>query len=335
MGLLDNLERGLERAVRSAFSAGGSHAVKPVEIASALRHTMDDESITVSEGHVVAPNNFVVRFSEPDFARAREWGTALAQELCDEVIRYADSQQYSLPGTVRVAFHADPDLREGNLEVDSRLDDGAAASDDRLAQDSPSPSGAAPGAAAVEEPPQRLVEHEEPAGRAPRHRDEDPGRPVAPRRGDRPRIPAARRFDSREPRFDGTHAADVQDREHRRTPTGHGPSTSRPGSAPASGPAVPSLEVDGRLHPLAQEDVVVGRSHERADLVLTDSSVSREHVRLIRTGRNVTLIDLGSRNGVTVNGRRVDGSATLHDSDRITVGQTTLVFHAAEGQEGR
>ncbi|MBY0174948.1 DUF2662 domain-containing protein, partial [Micrococcus luteus] len=34
MGLLDNLERGLERVVRSAFSAGGPRAVKPVEIAS-------------------------------------------------------------------------------------------------------------------------------------------------------------------------------------------------------------------------------------------------------------------------------------------------------------
>lgn len=283
MGLLDNLERGLEKAVRSAFSAGGSHAVKPVETASALRHTMDDESITVSEGHVVAPNDFVVRFSEPDFARAREWGTALAQELCDEVIRYADSQQYSLPGTVRVAFHADPDLREGDLEVDSRLDDGSVASDDHLAQDSPSPFGAAPGAAAVEKPPQRLVEDEDPVGPTPRHRNEDLGRPAAP----------------------------------------------------APGPAVPSLEVDGRLHPLEAEDIVVGRSRERADLVLSDSSVSREHVRLIRTGRNVTLIDLGSRNGVTVNGRRVDGSAALRDSDRITVGQTTLVFHAAEGQEGR
>ena len=41
MGLLDNLERGLERVVRSAFSAGGPRAVKPVEIASALRQAMD------------------------------------------------------------------------------------------------------------------------------------------------------------------------------------------------------------------------------------------------------------------------------------------------------
>ena len=316
MGLLDNLERGLEKAVRSAFSAGGSQAVKPVEIASALRHEMDGESITVSEGHVVAPNDFVVRFSEPDFERARDWGTALAQELCDEVIRYADSQQYTLPGTVRVAFHADVDLREGRIEVDSRLDDGYAASDDRVPQDSPSPFGSAPGAAAVEEPPQRLVEDKAPVG------------PTAPRRSERPRMPAAGR---RGAYGEGSHAADARD------PQDPDDAPDRTRVVPRTGAesSVPSLEVDGRLHPLEQEDIVVGRSNERADLVLSDSSVSREHVRLIRTGRNVTLIDLGSRNGVTVNGRRVDGSATLHDSDRITVGQTTLVFHAAPGQEVR
>jgi hypothetical protein len=293
VGLLDNLERGLEKAVRSAFSAGGSHAVKPVEIASALRHAMDDGSITVSEGHVVVPNDFVVRFSEPDFERARQWGTALAQELCDEVIRYADSQQYTLPGTVRVAFHADDQLREGRIEVDSRLDDGSVASDARLPQDSPSSFDAAPGAAAVEEPPRRLVEDEDPVGPA-APGPSAPGRPAPGRPAPIPRR-----------------------------------------SAPAPHRTVPALEVDGRMHPLEVEDIVVGRSHERADLVLSDSSVSREHVRLIRTGSHVTLIDLGSRNGVSVNGRRVDGSAALHDSDRITMGQTTLVFHAAEGQEAR
>ncbi|MBD4579353.1 DUF3662 domain-containing protein, partial [Xanthomonas citri pv. citri] len=77
MGLLDNLERGLERAVRSAFSAGGPRAVKPVEIASALRQAMDDESFALSEGHTVAPNNYVVHFSPADFERARSWGSTL------------------------------------------------------------------------------------------------------------------------------------------------------------------------------------------------------------------------------------------------------------------
>lgn len=74
---------------------------------------------------------------------------------------------------------------------------------------------------------------------------------------------------------------------------------------------------------------MLGRSPERADLVVPDTSVSREHARLVRVGTTVTLIDLGSRNGVLVNGRRIDGSTTLREGDRITVGQTDLAFHAA------
>ena len=156
MGLLDNLERGLERAVRSAFSAGGPRAVKPVEIASALRQAMDDESFALSEGHTVAPNSYVVHFSPADFERARSWGSTLASELCDEVIRHADSQGYALPGTVRVAFHPDADVRAGDLRVVTRLDDGS------LTAPAPHDDGASPatahGPGASAAAPDRLVE---------------------------------------------------------------------------------------------------------------------------------------------------------------------------------
>ncbi|MBN6801628.1 DUF3662 domain-containing protein, partial [Micrococcus luteus] len=156
MGLLDNLERGLERAVRSAFSAGGPRAVKPVEIASALRQAMDDESFALSEGHTVAPNSYVVHFSPADFERARSWGSTLASELCDEVIRHADSQGYALPGTVRVAFHPDADVRAGDLRVVTRLDDGS------LTAPAPHDDGASPatahGPGATAAAPDRLVE---------------------------------------------------------------------------------------------------------------------------------------------------------------------------------
>ncbi|TQF64878.1 DUF2662 domain-containing protein, partial [Micrococcus sp. R8502A1] len=156
MGLLDNLERGLERVVRSAFSAGGPRAVKPVEIASALRQAMDDESLALSEGHTVAPNSYVVHFSPADFERARSWGSTLASELCDEVIRHADSQGYALPGTVRVAFHPDADVRAGDLRVVTRLDDGS------LTAPAPHDDGASPatahGPGASAAAPDRLVE---------------------------------------------------------------------------------------------------------------------------------------------------------------------------------
>ncbi|MDO5635061.1 MAG: DUF3662 and FHA domain-containing protein, partial [Micrococcus sp.] len=294
-GLLDNLERGLEKAVRTAFSAGGNHAVKPVEIAAALRHAMDDESVIVSEGHVVAPNSFTVHFSTPDFERARTWGTALAQELCDEVIRYADSQGYSLPGTVRVAFHLNDSLREGRLNVQALLDDGSATSAGSPAQQPPAEQ---PAAAATEAPPQQLIEDDLP--------------------GPAPQYPA---YEDAAPAPTAAMPAPRHEAHHRDTPRHNTAHT-----------AVPAIEVEGALHPLHDADTVVGRSSERSDVVLSDTSVSRAHVQLVRAGSSVTLIDLGSRNGVQVNGQDVDGSRTLRDGDRIVLGQTTMRFHADGGQ---
>ena len=100
---------------------------------------------------------------------------------------------------------------------------------------------------------------------------------------------------------------------------------------PVTGPAGPALELDGRMLPLDGDDLILGRSAERADLVIPDSSVSREHLRLLTVGSTVTLLDLGSRNGVLVNGRRVDGSVTLRDGDVVTVGQTELLFFGGTG----
>lgn len=302
MGLLDNLERGLERAVRSAFSAGGPRAVKPVEIASALRQAMDDESLALSEGHTVAPNSYVVHFSPADFERARSWGSTLASELCDEVIRHADSQGYALPGTVRVAFHPDADVRAGDLRVVTRLDDGS------LTAPAPHDDGASPatahGPGASAAAPDRLVE-DLPAA-APREPSPAPrvGPRPAPRRAAAPTTTAA---------------------------PAHADQPTVVMGRPVTEPAGPALELDGRMLPLDGDDLILGRSAERADLVIPDSSVSREHLRLLTVGSTVTLLDLGSRNGVLVNGRRVDGSVTLRDGDVVTVGQTELLFFGGTG----
>ncbi|WP_394940348.1 FhaA domain-containing protein [Psychromicrobium sp. YIM B11713] len=117
MGILDNVERGLEKAVRGVFSRGSKSQVQPVEIASALRREMDDKSMTLAAGRTLAPNVFDTRLSEADFERARSWGVALAEELCDVAIRHARSQGYTLQGPVRVSFTQDLELKAGNFEI--------------------------------------------------------------------------------------------------------------------------------------------------------------------------------------------------------------------------
>ena len=121
MGLLDNLERGIEKAVRGAF-AGRGGSLGPVEIATAVRRHMDRESSTMSEGRIVVPNLYKIRLSEDDFAQAKSYGSTLAEELCDEIIRHSESQGYTLLGPVKATFVKNTELKRGQLSVESQSD---------------------------------------------------------------------------------------------------------------------------------------------------------------------------------------------------------------------
>lgn len=122
MGLLDNVERGLEKAVRGAFARGSKSQVQPVEIASRLRREMDDKAMTMAAGRTLAPNVFDVRLGSADFERARSWGTALAEELCDVAIRHARSQGYTLQGPVKVSFTQTMENKAGEFQVVSNTE---------------------------------------------------------------------------------------------------------------------------------------------------------------------------------------------------------------------
>jgi adenylate cyclase len=70
----------------------------------------------------------------------------------------------------------------------------------------------------------------------------------------------------------------------------------------------------------------IGRSEDNT-FVISDRWISRNHAMLqwMETGE-FYLIDLGSRNGTFVNGRRVSIPVTLRNGDRLTFGQTELDF---------
>ncbi|MFC8409682.1 FhaA domain-containing protein [Arthrobacter sp. NPDC057259] len=122
MGLLDKVERGIEKAVRGVFSTGSRARVEPVEIASHLRREVDDKAITIAAGRTLAPNVFDVLLSGDDFERAQEWGTPLAEELCDVVINHVRSQGYTLQGPVRISFRHDGDRKAGDFDITSRTE---------------------------------------------------------------------------------------------------------------------------------------------------------------------------------------------------------------------
>ena len=77
----------------------------------------------------------------------------------------------------------------------------------------------------------------------------------------------------------------------------------------------------------------IGRSKD-ADCVLRDPNVSRHHAELRRAPTGEwTIADLGSTNGIKVNGRRV-GSTRLKSGDRVTVGTTTFLIRRRAVRRG-
>ncbi|MFE7481904.1 FhaA domain-containing protein [Streptomyces sp. NPDC057552] len=122
-------------------------------------------------------------------------------------------------------------------------------------------------------------------------------------------------------------------------PSAPPPGGGRPGPTsdrrPPAGPgALPDaqvrrwIEINGTRHQISRPTLVMGRSTD-ADVRIDDPGVSRRHCE-IRTGTPSTIQDLGSTNGIVVDGQHTT-RATLRDGSRIVVGSTTIVYRQAEG----
>jgi FhaA, N-terminal domain/FHA domain len=85
------------------------------------------------------------------------------------------------------------------------------------------------------------------------------------------------------------------------------------------------LRVDGRTSVLGSGGAVLGRSRE-ADVHVDDPNVSRKHAEVRPSGASWTVRDLGSTNGVKVNGRRIQGPQSLKRGDVIELGTARVTF---------
>ncbi|MFZ4894335.1 FhaA domain-containing protein [Plantibacter sp. Mn2098] len=119
MGILDNFEKGLERAVNGAFAKTFKSGLQPVEITSALRRELDTKAAVVSRDRILVPNTFTVRMSPNDHDRMSNIGPALIDELTSLVQKYAASQGYSFPGPLSISLRSDRSLPDGLIQIDS------------------------------------------------------------------------------------------------------------------------------------------------------------------------------------------------------------------------
>ncbi len=97
---------------------------------------------------------------------------------------------------------------------------------------------------------------------------------------------------------------------------------------PLPAPFLKFEDGDGREIQLNSGNVwKIGRT-EQNTVMLPDDMVSRNHAIIQQMeGGEFFLIDMGSRNGSFVNGRRVTAPVALRDGDRLSFGEARLSFH--------
>lgn len=99
----------------------------------------------------------------------------------------------------------------------------------------------------------------------------------------------------------------------------------------ASASAVPTrprrafVVAEGKRMPVPATGAVVGRSRE-CDIVLADANVSRRHAEIRWASTTWTIADLGSTNGVRVDGTRITGATPVTDGARIELGTVPIGF---------
>jgi pSer/pThr/pTyr-binding forkhead associated (FHA) protein len=93
------------------------------------------------------------------------------------------------------------------------------------------------------------------------------------------------------------------------------------------------VQPNGKEIEISQTLTLVGRLPE-CDVPVDDENVSRRHAQLESTeSGQVTLRDLGSRNGSWVNDQQISTAVTLQDGDRVRFGDVTFTFRSAASRQ--
>ena len=89
-------------------------------------------------------------------------------------------------------------------------------------------------------------------------------------------------------------------------------------------------ENNSRLIPLNREVLLLGRFEGAVDIPIRNSSVGRIHGRIEKAGDNYFYIDLGSKNGSFINGKRAISNKryTLKNDTKLKVGSVNMIIQS-------
>src|SRR5215213_5538740 len=90
------------------------------------------------------------------------------------------------------------------------------------------------------------------------------------------------------------------------------------------------LKFDEKEMTIGEDATSFGRTTENTVSFPDNSNISRHHAEIGFKDGQFVVTDLGSSNGTTVNGQKIEGETALNDGDFITLGNSVIVEFVVE-----
>lgn len=127
MGLIDQFEKRIDRAMNGAFAKTFRSSVEPIELVSKLRTEADNKAAIRGAGHTLIPNAYTITLSPSDYDRFASWEQELLRDLANCLYSHAKAQGYSLVGQIRVQLQRTSHLHKGVFHIISSHQEGKVA----------------------------------------------------------------------------------------------------------------------------------------------------------------------------------------------------------------
>lgn len=118
MGLLDKLEKSIEKVVRKPFNATFKSPLDPIEIASQIKSNMDSQIAPEQEQKLVA-HRYQLLVSKQDFEALSADQLELDRKLTEMVGQHLKSKHYATIDDLRFILGKKEGLSIGELEIDT------------------------------------------------------------------------------------------------------------------------------------------------------------------------------------------------------------------------
>ncbi len=284
----------MQRIVESPFAFLFPSKIQPAEVARKLERAMEDSVLLQGEGRRLAPDVYDIFLSFKDHQQLLPVEATLKKDWQDHLIQLARHQHYTLRVIPILRLHPSSELRPGAVRIEAQMQDSqhAIGSDGTGMEAGPMPT------QALSAEQLALLRAQLPPGQ------QLPGFPSPPLQpGSLPNNASASAI----------------------LPGGYSQGMPMP-SLPQAWLTIRLPQMQQKVYRIEKPVVNIGRQLTN-DIIVEDKRVSRYHAQIkVQSNSQFMIFDLGSTNGITVNGTPHLRQHTLRNGDRFTIGSYDFFF---------